>query len=105
MKLIVTLALGVMTVLATIGGGGYWLAAELIKKADAVVVTTKADKSDLIIVAAKAEVSLNEHVRYLSAEISLLESKFKAGKATEYDKEQLRFLRDKLSSLQKIQAQ
>lgn len=63
----------------------------------------KADRIEVAAVDSKADVSLTEHINYISAEVSRLESKFKHGQATEYEKEQLKYLRQKMESLQTIQ--
>ena len=55
------------------------------------------------IVGTKADVSLNEHINYISKEIGRLESKIQSGQGKRYDHDQLKYLREKLDSLQKIQ--
>jgi hypothetical protein len=58
---------------------------------------------DLHVAMTKADIALSEHIRYLSIEIGRLENKIKAGQGTRYDHDQLKYLREKLDQLQKVQ--
>lgn len=62
-----------------------------------------ASADDLRVASTKAEVSLNEHINYIAKEIGWLEGKIKSGRGNNDDREQLKYLRKKLDSLQKIQ--
>ena len=83
--------LGIIIAAGTIGGSGVWLA------------TTYATNEELQQVSSKADIAISEHIRYLLTEIARLESKLKAGKGTQYDRDQLKYLRQKLEQLQNAQ--
>ena len=83
--------LGIIIAAGTIGGSGVWLA------------TTYATNEELQQVSSKADIAISEHIRYLLTEIARLESKLKAGKGTQYDRDQVESLEQMFHSLKLLQ--
>jgi len=67
------------------------------------VSSTYATKDAVKVAETKADIAISEHIRYLSNELGRLESQAKAGKASQYDLNQIKYLQEKLEQLQKIQ--
>ena len=71
----------------TIAGGGWWAA------------TTLADKETVMVIASKADYSIDKHAEYLLSQINKLEAK---QNKTPDDRQQLQYLRDELERLRQI---
>lgn len=82
--------IGVVTALA---GGGYTIATTL---------GAKADKVDVEVLAGRTDYILDRQIESLLGQINLLEIKAQSGRATQYDLEQLKYLRDELKRMRDI---
>jgi len=82
--------LGALTLITTISGGT-WYVSENFARQD-----------DLVVVASKADYALDKQMEYLLSQINRLDSKARAGKATEYDMEQIRYMREELKRLRAL---
>ena len=82
--------LSTITGLITIAGGGWWAATTLAEKAD---------KDTVLVVASKADYSIDKHAEYLLSQINKLEAK---PNKTPDDRQQLQYLRDELERLRQI---
>jgi len=86
----ITTLLGALTLITTISGGT-WYVSENFARQD-----------DLVVVASKADYALDKQMEYLLSQINRLDSKARAGKATEYDMEQIRYMREELKRLRAL---
>jgi len=80
----------VVGLVATLGGGGYWFATEL---------EAKASKDYMQVVESKADYSLDKNMEYILTQINRIEAK---PNKTQYDYEQLKYLRSELARLRQI---
>ena len=80
----------IVSLVGALGGGGY------------VVATTFATNSDLQVVASRTDYIMDKQIESLIGQINLLEAKARAGKATQYDIEQLKYLREELVRMRAI---
>jgi len=79
-----------VALLASLSGGVWWVATEV------------AMKDDLVVVASKADYALDKQMEYLLSQINRLDAKARAREASQYDMEQLRYLREELKRLRAL---
>lgn len=84
----------VLTLLSSTGTGGYLLYEKIDKKADVSLVMAVNDTANM---------GLNEALNYNNSEIKRLEKLYEAGRASEFEKEQLRTLKQRTENIQRRQ--
>ena len=83
----------IISMVGAIGGGGYWFATEL---------ENKVTEDELQVVETKADYGLDIQIEKIISRLSRLERKALAGTASQYELQEIQYLRRELSRLRSI---